>query len=67
MKLLNPDNAINPDNAPDNAHDFADAYNHNNINDPNASPYTIVTDFGRFDRNNATPGRLLRLAVKLTF
>ena len=63
-------NALNHPNFfinPNNAHDFVGAYNRTNITDPNASPFTIVSGFGRFDRNNTTPGRLLRLAVKLTF
>ncbi len=63
-------NALNHPNFfinPNNAHDFVGAYNRTNITDPNALPFTIVSGFGRFDRNNTTPGRLLRLGVKLTF
>lgn len=63
-------NALNHPNFfinPNNAHDLVGAFNRTALTDPNASPFTVQTGFGKFDRNNTTPGRLMRLGVKLTF
>lgn len=45
---------------PNNAHDYANAYSA-------TAGFVVRTDFGKFDRNNTTAGRLMRLGVKLTF
>jgi hypothetical protein len=63
-------NALNHPNFFINAntgHDFVGAFNRTSLTNPNASPFTVQTAFGKFDRNNTTPARLIRVGVRLTF
>ncbi|MFN8000258.1 MAG: carboxypeptidase regulatory-like domain-containing protein [Acidobacteriota bacterium] len=45
---------------PNNAHDFANAYNA-------TTGFVVRSDFGKFDRNNTTGARLIRVGIKLVF
>jgi hypothetical protein len=63
-------NALNHPNFFINAntgHDFVGAFNRTSLTNPNASPFTLQTAFGKFDRNNTTPARLIRVGIRLTF
>jgi hypothetical protein len=63
-------NALNHPNFFINAntgHDLVGAFNRGSLTNPTASPFTLQTAFGKFDRNNTTPARLIRVGVRLTF
>ena len=63
-------NALNHPNFFINAntgHDLVTAFNRTSLTNPTAAPFTLQTAFGKFDRNNTTPARLIRVGVRLTF
>lgn len=61
--LNHPNFFINPNNA----HDYGNGFNRGSLSDPNAAPFIIRTDFGKFERANTTSVRLMRFGARLVF
>jgi hypothetical protein len=63
-------NALNHANFyvnPNNGHNYVGAFQPGSITNPNTPPFVVQGNFGLFDRNNTTPGRLFRFGLRFVF
>ena len=52
---------------PNNGHNFVGAFQTGSLTNPAVPPFVVQNNFGLFDRNNTTPGRLWRFGLKFGF